>query len=98
MRSIFKFMLGFAALLIVAFIFFNTQKSSSLEKSTLKHWLSASKEQRTTAVKIAVAGNGDIDLIVACVNKIASLPDSGDMDITTAIIFCNTGTVIKDNT
>ena len=98
MKFIFKFVLGLAVLLTVAFIFFNTQKSNSLEKNTLKHWLSASNEQRITTVKIAVAGDGDIDLIVACVNKIAALPDSGDMDITTAIIFCNTGNAIKDNT
>ena len=98
MKFILKFILGFAALLVIAFIFFNTQKSNSLEKSNLKHWLSASNEQRVATVKIAVAGNGDIDLIVQCVNKIASLPDSGDMDVTTAIIFCNTGNAIKDNT
>ena len=97
MKSVLKFVLGIAVLVSVFFIFFHTQNSKNLEKGTLKHWLSASNEQRVATAKVAVAGEGDIDLIVACVNKIASLPDSGEMDVNTAIVLCYTGNEIKDN-
>ena len=97
MKSLLKFALGIAVLLAVFFVFFHSQNTGSLDKKSLKHWLSASNDQRVAAVKVAVAGEGDIDLIVACVNKIASLPDSNEMDVTTAIVLCHTGSVVKEN-
>lgn len=97
MKRILKFVLGIAVILAVAFMFFYAQRPGSLEKGTLKHWLSASNDQRVAAVKIAVAGQGDIDLVVACVNKMATLPDSGEMEIATAIVLCHTGSMVKEN-
>ena len=97
MKSVLKFILGIAVLVAVFFVFFHSQHRNNLEKDTLKHWVSASNDQRIAAVRVAVAGEGDIDLIVACVNKIATLPDSGEMDVTTAIVLCHTGSEIKEN-
>lgn len=97
MKSLLKFILGIAVLVAAFLVFFHTQNAGSLEKGTLKHWLSASNDQRVATVKVAVAGEGDIDLIVACVNKIALLPDSNTMDVSTAIVLCHTGNIIKDN-
>jgi hypothetical protein len=97
MKSLLKFVLGIAVLLVVIFVFFHSQSANKLEQDNLKHWLSSSNDQRVAAVKVAVAGDGDIDLIVACVNKIASLPDSGEMDVTTAIVLCHTGNTVKEN-
>ena len=97
MKHILKFILGVFVLLAVVFVFFYSQRTNNLENKTLKHWLSASNDQRVATVKIAVAGDGDIDLIVACVNKIASLPDSNEMDVSTAIILCHTGSMVKEN-
>lgn len=97
MKSVLKFILGIAVLVAVFFVFFHSQHTSNLERDTLKHWISASNDQRIAAVKVAVAGEGDIELIVQCVNKIATLPDSGDMDVTTAIVLCHTGSEIKEN-
>ena len=97
MKTVLKFILGIAVLLAVIFVFFYAQHSGNLETGTLKHWLQASNDQRVAAVKIAVAGEGDIDLVVACVNKMATLPDSGEMDISTAITLCHTGNILKEN-
>ena len=97
MKSLLKFALGIAVLLVVIFVFFHSQNAKNLEQDNLKHWLASSNDQRVAAVKVAVAGDGDIDLIVACVNKIASLPDSGEMDVTTAIVLCHTGNTVKEN-
>jgi hypothetical protein len=97
MKSVLKLALGIAVLLVAVFVFFRTQGSGNLDKGSLKHWLASSNEQRVAAVKIAVAGEGDIDLIVACVNKIATLPDSNEMDTQTAITLCHTGNLLKEN-
>ncbi|MBP5707691.1 MAG: hypothetical protein J6W79_01710 [Alphaproteobacteria bacterium] len=97
MKSVLKLALGVAVLLVAAFVFFRTQSSGSFDKGSLKHWLASSNEQRIATVKIAVAGEGDIDLIVACVNKIATLPDSNEMDTQTAITLCHTGNLLKEN-
>ena len=97
MKFVLKFVLGIAVLLTAFFVFFYSQRTSNLDTGTLKHWLASSNDQRVAAVKVAVAGDGDIDLIVACVNKIATLPDSGEMDISTAIVLCHTGNTIKEN-
>ena len=97
MKRTLKFILGIAVLLAVFCVFLFAQRSGNLTNDSLKHWLSASHDQRVATVKIAVAGDGDIDLVVACVDKMASLPDSGEMDITTAITLCYTASIVKEN-
>ena len=99
MKYVLKFALGIAVLLAVFFIFFRTQQSGTLDKGSLKHWLSASNDQRVATVKIAVAGDGDVDLIVKCVDKIAaqSSHEPGEMDVSTAIVLCYAGTKINEN-
>ena len=97
MKFVLKFVLGIAVLLAVFFVFFYSQHTNNLETGSLKHWLAASNDQRVAAVKVAVAGEGDIDLIVKCVDKIATLPNSNEMDISTAIVLCHTGNTIKEN-
>ena len=97
MKFILKFTLGIAVLVVAFFTFFYSQNSSTLEKGTLKHWLASSNDQRIATAKVALAGEDDVDLIVACVNKIASLPNSNEMDVTTAIVLCHTGNTVKEN-
>ena len=97
MKFVLKFLLGIAVLLTVFFVFFYTQQSNDLSAGNLKNWASASSDQRVAAVKVAVAGDGDIDLIVACVNKMATLPDSHEMIVRDAISLCYTGIVLKEN-
>lgn len=98
MKSILKFLLGIAVLLAVFFIFFRTQHSSDLAMDTLKHWASASNDQRVAATRVIVASDdADIDLIVACVTKMSSLPDSNEMIVRDAISLCHTGIILKEN-
>ena len=97
MKFVFKFLLGIAVLLAVFFIFFHTQRSNDLAVGNLKNWASASNDQRIATVKVAIAGDDDIDLIVACVNKMATLPDSHEMIVRDAISLCHTGIVLKQN-
>ena len=98
MKSVFKFLLGIAVLLAIFFVFFRTQRSTDLAVDTLKHWAAASNDQRTAAARVIVASDdADIDLIVACVTKMATLPDSNEMVVRDAISLCHTGIILKEN-
>jgi hypothetical protein len=39
----------------------------------------------------------NIDLLVACIDKMATLPDSGEMTIRDAASLCYTGIQLKEN-
>ena len=97
MKFVLKFLLGIAVLLAVFLVFFYTQRSNDLSTGTLKNWASASNDQRVAATKVAVAGDSDIDLIVACVNKMSTLPDSHEMIVRDAISLCYTGIILREN-
>ena len=71
-----KIIIGIMVLLLVLFVFVQTQKTTSLETGTLKDWRSASIARRENAVKILTATDDNLNLLVACVDKMAGLPDS----------------------
>ena len=93
----FKFIIGIAALIIAIIIFFMAQRSESLESGNLKSWLAASDDRRIAAVRILRGADEHTELIKMCIDKIASLPDSGEMSIRDAESLCYTGIQLKDN-
>ena len=98
MKSLLKFIIGIAVLLAVFFVFFFSQRSNDLASDTLKHWVTASNEQRTATARVIVASDdADINLIVACVDKMATLPDSNEMVVRDAISLCHTGIILKEH-
>lgn len=98
MKFILKFLLGIAVLLIAFFVFFRTQRSNDLSVGNLKNWIAASTDQRIATTRMVVASDDtDIDLIVACVSKMATLPDSHEMVVRDAISLCHTGIILKEN-
>lgn len=92
-----KIVIGVAALVMVFLIFVLSQRSENLETSTLKKWPTASVERRTAAVKILTGSDQNVDTIVACVDKIAAMPDSGEMAVRDAASLCYTGMQLKEN-
>jgi hypothetical protein len=98
LKKYLKFIVGIFALLIVVFVFVIVpRKSASLETSTLKDWQSASLERRMAAAKILTATDTNLDLLVACVDKMATLPDSADMPVRDATELCFVGIKLKEN-
>ncbi|MBP5363973.1 MAG: hypothetical protein J6Y49_01325 [Alphaproteobacteria bacterium] len=98
MKFVLKFLLGIAVLLAVFFIFFHTQRSNDLSVGNLKNWASASADQRIATARVVTASDdANIDLIVACVSKMATLPDSHEMIVRDAISLCHTGIILKEN-
>ena len=96
-KKYFKIFIGVSALILVVVVFFFAQRSSTLETGTLKDWRAASIESRVSAAQILTGEDRNIDLLVACVNKMAELPESGDMFIRDAVSLCHTGIQLKEN-
>ncbi len=93
-----RFVVGVAVLLAVIFGFFTFfGKSTALETGRLKDWKNASLERRLAAAKVLTASDSNLDLLVACVDKVASLPDSADMPVRDATELCFMGIKLKDN-
>lgn len=79
-------------------VFACTIKSAdNLETGTLKDWQKASVERRTSAIRIIVASDENLELLVACVDKISAMPDALGMNVRDAAALCNTGIQLKAN-
>lgn len=98
LKKYLKFIIGIAVLIMVLIVFACTMKTAdNLETGTLKDWLKASIERRTSAARIISASDKNLDVMVACVDKIATLPESGEMTVRDAVALCYTGMQLKEN-
>lgn len=96
-KKYFKLFIGICVLVLVIVVFFFAMRSSDLESGNLKNWQSASMDRRMAAAKILTASEQHSELIVSCVDKIATLPDSGEMAVRDAVSLCYTGIQLKEN-
>ena len=96
-KKYFKIFIGVGVLILVLVVFFFAQRSGTLESGTLKDWRAASMARRVSAAQILTGADKDINLLVACVDKMATLPDSGEMAIRDAASLCHTGIQLKEN-
>ncbi len=92
-----KILIGIAALILVFVVFVMTQRSENLETAALKKWPAASMERRLAAAKILTGSDENAELIVQCIDKIAAMPDSGEMAVRDAASLCYTGIQLKEN-
>lgn len=97
LKKILLFVVGIFALVGAVYMFVGTQKATALETGTLKDWRAASVERRMAAVKILRANDDNLDILVRCVDKMATLPDSGDMTVRDATELCFMGVQLKEN-
>jgi len=97
LKKILLFIVGIFALLFVVSIFVRIQKTTSLESGTLKDWRSASIERKAAAVKILRASDDNLEILIKCVDKMATLPDSSDMTVRDATELCFMGVQLKEN-
>lgn len=92
-----KFIIGIAVLLFVVIVFFFTMQTGDLENSNLRKWRAADLSRRMAAAQILSASDENLELLVQCVDKIATLPQSGDMMVRDALTLCNMGIVMNEN-
>ena len=96
-KKYFKIFIGACVLLLVCILFFFAQRSGTLETGALKNWRAADLERRIAAAQILTGADAHVDVLVACVDKMATLPDSGEMAVRDAMSLCNTGIKLKQN-
>ena len=96
-KKYFKIFVGVGVLILVLVVFFFAQRSGVLETGTLKDWRAASVERRVAAAQILTGADKGVDLLVACVDKMSTLPDSGEMAVRDAVSLCYTGIQLKEN-
>ena len=93
------FFVGIGVLLMAVFVFFTLpqHKEVELETAQLKDWPMATVERRIAAAKVLTASENNLELLVACVDKMATLPDSADMPVRDAMQLCFVGVQLKAN-
>lgn len=96
-KKYFKIFIGAAVLVLVIMVFFFSQRSTSLETGTIKNWRAATIDRRISAIQILTGAEQNIELMVACVDKMATLPDSSEMMVRDAAALCYTGIQLKEN-
>ena len=96
-KKYFKIFIGVAVLIMVLVVFFFAQRSGTLETGVLKDWRAAALDRRIAAAQILTGADKNVDLLVACVDKMATLPESGEMAVRDAISLCHTGVKLKEN-
>ena len=96
-KKYFKIFIGVAVLIMVLVVFFFAQRSGTLETGVLKDWRAAALDRRIAAAQILTGADKKVDLLVACVDKMATLPESGEMAVRDAMSLCHTGVKLKEN-
>ena len=96
-KKYFKLFIGVCVLVMVVLVFFFAKRGETLEIGTLKDWRSASIDRRVASVHILIATEENNDILVACIDKISSLPDSSEMAVRDAISLCQTGLKLQQN-
>lgn len=97
-KSNLKLVVGVLALGLAVSVFFIAMKAqSNLEEGNLRAWLSASDTRRAAAVEILSGTTENSDLMIACVSKMASMPDSGQVKIRDAVSLCSIGIALRDD-
>ena len=96
-KKYFKLLVGVAVLLLALIVFFFAQRSNTLETGFLKDWRAASMDRRIAAAQIMTSADRDVTLLVACIDKMSALPESGEMAVRDAASLCHTGIKLKEN-
>ncbi|MCL2749364.1 MAG: hypothetical protein FWE50_04810 [Alphaproteobacteria bacterium] len=92
-----KLVVGIAALLLVAVIFAFSMKSTNLENGELRDWASSSNDRRTAAVKILTGSDENSEIMVACINRMTTLPDASNMKVKYAASLCAVGVALRED-
>jgi len=68
----------------------------SFENSNMKTWVSLSETQRLDTLHKIIPNIENIDLMLACMNKITTLPESSNMVIQSAASLCYNGIKLNE--
>ena len=78
-------------LLFIILGFFVQYTNRTYENSNMKKWKKLTDSQKTTTLNYIVKNNPDSELMLACMDKISTLPDANEMMIRDAAALCYNG-------
>lgn len=96
-KKYFKILIGGGALLVALAVFVSFTGTKDLANGTLKDWPRSALEDRKSTMQMLVGTDNNTELLVQCVDKMATLPESGEMAIADAARLCNLGILLKEN-
>lgn len=92
-----KLFVGILAIAMAVFVFFVSMKSqTNLEEGELRNWLSASDSRRIAAAEILTGTAENSELMVACISKMATLPEASKVKIRDAASLCAVGIALRE--
>ena len=74
---------------------FFVKPTRTFENSSMKKWSGLSEQEKITTLQHIIPNAEDQELLISCVNKISTLPDSDNMIVRNAVVLCYNG--IKTN-
>lgn len=88
----------FVILLAIVLAFF-VDYQQNFENSNMTKWNDVSESQRVSILRhIVKKDDVNRELLIACINKIATLPDASEMMIRDAVSLCYNGIKLNENT
>ncbi|MCL2737763.1 MAG: hypothetical protein FWE17_02790 [Alphaproteobacteria bacterium] len=93
----FKLLVGILALALASFAFFMSMRPTSLEEGDLRTWQASSESRRAVAVEILTVSLENNELMVRCIDRIATMPDAGRMKVRDAAALCAAGIALSEN-
>ena len=85
---------GLVVLFIVLGFFVKT--THTFENSNMNRWATLTDSQKTDTLHKVVPSIENEDLLMACMNKISTLNDSGNMIVQSAISLCHNGIKLNE--
>lgn len=70
---------------------FFVKPNQYFENSNMKKWILLSDAQKINTLNNILKDDSNQELLIQCIDKIATLPDSGEMQIRDAVALCYTG-------
>lgn len=96
LKKYFKFIIGIAVLVIVLVFFIQSRRTNSLESGQLADWRKATTTDKSATIKILVATDEHNELMVQCVDKMATLPGSDTIYVRDAAELCFIGIKLRE--
>lgn len=90
-KTFIKLSVAFGLVVLFVFLGFFVKHKRSFENSDMGKWTTLSDVQRIETLQKIIPNIEDQDLLLACMDKIATLPESSNMIIQSAASLCHNG-------
>lgn len=90
-KTFIKMSVAFGLVILFIFLGFFVKHKRSFENSNMGKWAALSDTQRIETLQKIIPNIEDQDLLLACMDKIATLPESSNMIIQSAASLCYNG-------